>query len=654
MCGITGFLRLNHSASPAISPERLTFITDLLTHRGPDDSGIYFDSNSRFSIGLGHRRLSILDISGGHQPWLDNQGSLIAVAFNGEIYNYPVLKKELEEKGWRFKTHCDTEIIAPLYREYGEEFAQRLSGMFAIALWDAAQERLVLSRDPVGKKPVYYAFDSTRIVFASELKSVIAADETLKSEIDPLAAEEYFTLQYIPAPRTIYQKVSKLQAGETRIIRLNSSGHLTSTGCGSDTVRRWIQSGREAFALRKENYQQSKKRLRDTLTEAVSDRMISDVPLGAFLSGGIDSTIVVGLMQSLSSQPIRTFSIGFDDPAFDETSYARQAAKHLKTDHTEFRVTPDGVALMDDLITHFDEPFADSSALPTWYVSNLARKEVTVALTGDGGDELFLGYERYKAVQIGAAADTFCPAFLRRIMGAAVCSVLPENMRQGTLLRKLRRFAECFQMNPLERYLDWVCYYNASRRKSLFSADFQNQIAARLNSPGVPASLDYLQPFFDAAIANQPARQIGLVDLQTYLPEDLLVKVDRTAMANSLECRCPILDKRVIELAAGFPQSWALSGNHTKKIFIETFADFLPPDIQTRKKMGFGVPLYKWFKSGPLHDLTLDAFASQNFASGGIFQPDAGVKLLQEHVSGRFDHSHRLWALLFFTLWQNR
>ncbi|MBQ6615815.1 MAG: asparagine synthase (glutamine-hydrolyzing) [Thermoguttaceae bacterium] len=650
MCGITGFIRLNSSTSPDISPERLTFITDILKHRGPDDSGEFFDRQSGFTVGMGHRRLSVLDVAGGRQPQIDNSGETLIVVYNGEIYNYRQLKAELESKGYVFKTTCDTEVIAPLYREYGLDFVQKLLGMYAIAIWDKANRKLILARDPIGKKPLYYALEESRVIFASELKAVAAADETLKSELDPVAVDEYFTLQYLPAPRTIYKRAKKLCAGQVLEISVTED-KLAVNSVYPNTVRDWIASGRKSFAERNESYEQSKQRLNDVLTQAVSDRMISDVPLGAFLSGGIDSTIVVGIMQSLSSRPIQTFSIGFDDPAFDETSYAQEAAQFLKTDHTQLRVTPDSTAMIAELVSYYDEPFADSSALPTWYVCNLSRKSVTVALNGDGGDELFLGYDRYKAVKIASRVDRICPAFMRSILGKSVCAVLPPNLRQGSLLRKARRFAECLQMNPVERYLDWVSFYNAPRRKSLFSADFQKLIEQSAPVPGQPPALTYLKDFFDPSISSQPSRQISLMDLQTYMPECLLVKVDRAAMANSLEGRSPILDRRVIELASSFPQEWGLKNGKTKQMFIDTFSRFLPKDIQTRKKQGFGVPLYKWFKSGPLHDLAADAFSSQQFKNSGIFQPNAGMTLLNEHVSGRFDHSHRLWALLFFAMW---
>lgn len=654
MCGITGFLYLSNTNSSRIpDSRRLDEATDLLTSRGPDERGAFYKTYNGYVVGLGHRRLSILDLTGGRQPWRKPADSPVTLVYNGELYNYPALKTELTQRGYAFETTCDTEAIPCLYREFGSDFVSRLSGMFALAIWDESRRQLILARDPVGKKPLYYAVDETRILFGSELKSVLAYEPSLKSDLDPVAVDLYFTLQYIPAPHTIYRNVKKLAPGEVLILSVDveSNRLVWRTESGAQTVRNWIASGRDRFSTQHATYDQMKRQLRETVFQAVEDRMISDVPLGAFLSGGIDSTIIVGVMQAISSQPVKTFSIGFDNPRFDETSYARMAANHLKTDHTEFRVTPDGIGLINGLLEHFDEPFADSSALPTWTVSQLARQEVTVALTGDGGDELFLGYDRYKAVQIGATADCFCPAFIRRLFSRMLCGVLPENLPQGTLLRKARRFAECFGMSPLERYLDWVCYFNRSRRNKLFTADFQRQI---LNVSANP-SLDYLRSFYLPELAREPARQIALIDLQSYLPEDLLVKVDRTSMANSLECRSPFLDQRVIELAAGIPQSWALTSVfsphcQTKKILIDAFSDFLPTDIQTRPKMGFGVPLNRWFKSGPLHDLAQDAFRSTAFTQSGIFQPNSGVQLLEEHVQGRMDHGLRLWATLFFAL----
>jgi asparagine synthase (glutamine-hydrolysing) len=632
MCGITGAIWTDPSV--ALAPEVLARMTALLAHRGPDEAGSYTSGLKTHAaqgtmpgVALGHRRLSIIDVAGGHQP-LSNEDGSVWIVFNGEIYNHRELRHRLEGAGHQFRTTCDTEAIVHLYEDEELDFAQHLNGMFALAIWDARNRRLVLARDRLGKKPLYYRVEPERLLFASELKSLLEVPG-IERRLDPRALDDYLTLQYVPHPRTIFQGFAKLAPGHLGVW---SDGNFTTHRYWNPDFNREIDRPLSGYA----------EELRELLTSAVRIRLESEVPLGAFLSGGVDSSLIVGLMQRLSRAPVKTFSIGFPVAAYDESAYARQVAARLGTDHHEFRVEPHAVEVLEKLVWHYDEPFADSSAIPTYYVSKLTREHVTVALTGDGGDELFAGYDRYQAVRWGARCDRL-PQWAKSALASQLVQRLGGNRPQRSLLRKLARFGEALNFNPQRRYLEWVSMFNETRRAELYSDSFLAELPN--HDP-----FEFLADAFAAVRQRDPVTAASLVDLVTYLPCDLMTKVDIASMANSLECRTPLLDYRVVELAAGMPIQYKLYGGRGKRILREAFPELLPREVTHRPKMGFGVPLAQWFR-GELREYAHSVLLDGGAASRSYFRPGAVAQLLQQHASGAFDHGYRLWGLLVFELW---
>jgi asparagine synthase (glutamine-hydrolysing) len=632
MCGITGAVWTD--ASAALSSEVLARMTAVLAHRGPDDAGSYTSGLKTHSahgqmpgVALGHRRLSIIDVAGGHQP-LSNEDGSIWIVFNGEIYNHRELRKRLEGSGHQFRTSSDTEAIVHLYEDEGLDFVQHLNGMFALAIWDARRRRLVLARDRLGKKPLYYRAEAERLLFASELKGLLEVPG-IERRIDPRALDEYLTLQYVPHPRTIFQGFAKLPPGHYGVW---ADGHFTTHRYWNPDFNREVERPLADYA----------EELRELLTSAVRMRLESDVPLGAFLSGGVDSSLIVGLMQRLSSERVKTFSIGFPVAAYDESAYARQVAERLGTQHHEFRVEPHAVEVLEKLVWHYDEPFADSSAIPTYYVSKLTREHVTVALTGDGGDELFAGYDRYRAVQWARRLDHL-PRWTKAALESQLVQGLGRNRPQRSLLRRLARFGEALRFSPQRRYLEWVSMFNETRRAELYSDAFLAQLPN--HDP-----FEFLAEAFAQVRTRDEVTAASLVDLVTYLPCDLMTKVDIASMANSLECRAPLLDYRVVELAAGMPLRYKLHGGRGKRILREAFPELLPREITHRPKMGFGVPLAQWFR-GELREYAHGVLLDGGAASRDYFRPGAIAQLLAEHDSGDFDHGYRLWGLLVFELW---
>jgi asparagine synthase (glutamine-hydrolysing) len=633
MCGIVGAAWTE--GRRALPGDVLAAMMARIAHRGPDDEGTYRDDHAA----LGFRRLSIVDLEGGHQP-LSNEDGTVWVVFNGEIYNFPALRRRLEARGHSLRSLGDTEVLVHLYEDEGTGLFALLRGMFALAIWDAPRRRLVLGRDRLGQKPLIYRHDGGRIVFASELKSLLAMPPgEMPRRVDPLALDRYLTYGYVPHPRTILQGVHKLPPAHYAVWH---EGHL-------ELGRYWEPD----WDLERDGPPgEDVERLRDTLGEAVREQMVADVPLGAFLSGGVDSTIIVGLMQRASSRPVKTFSIGFDDPAFDESRYAEIAAKHLGTEHHAFVVSPKAWETLPALSWQFDEPFADSSAVPTWYVSRETRREVTVALTGDAGDELFAGYDRYRAVALASLLDRL-PAGPRGVLSGPLARALPASARSRTRLRRMRRWLEGVGEGLVPRYLRWGCQFDEPGRAALYSDDWIGALAEAAEArpdEADPASM--LERAFAAAPRRDPVTRAMVADLLTYLPCDLLVKVDMASMANSLECRGPFLDHRVVELAMMMPvrRKLRLRGGRSKVVLKQAFADLLPPPIRTRPKMGFGVPIDRWFR-GELKD-ELRAVLLDPVALGrGLFRPEAVAALIEEHVSGRREHPYRLWCLLMLELW---
>ncbi|HEY2250419.1 MAG TPA: asparagine synthase (glutamine-hydrolyzing), partial [Planctomycetaceae bacterium] len=547
MCGIAGAAWT--AAAAPLDLEVLERMTNSLAHRGPDDAGYYHTAlaankawqqlsaahaapqNERAPSGpgaaLGFRRLSIIDLAGGHQP-LSNEDGTIWIAFNGEIYNYRELRAELERQGHRFQTSSDTETIVHLYEQHGPRCVEHLRGMFALAIWDHSRKQLFLARDRLGKKPLVYRLESDRLLFATELKSLLQVPGVPR-ELNSVAVSEYLTYQYVPHPHSIFKGFSKLPPAHWALYR-----------DGMFEVQRYWEP---AFAKPPANDgeeltpSQARERLRDKLTESVRLRMRSDVPLGAFLSGGVDSTIIAGLMQSLSQQPVKTFSIGFPVKAFDESSYARMAAKFLKTEHHEQVVEPSALQILPKLIRQYDEPFGDSSAIPTMYLSEMTRQHVTVALSGDGGDELFAGYERYMAVRVAQMFDVL-PRIVQRAIASPIWQKVPASTRQKSKRRRVKRLLSALAYSPEERYLKWISIFDDARLAGLLSDSFRDQLGG-FNSG------HFILDAYRACPNRDFVTRTTCTDVLTYLPCDILNKVDIASMTYGLEVRCPLLDHEV-------------------------------------------------------------------------------------------------------------
>jgi len=529
MCGICGLFEFAQNRT--IPAELVRRMTDTIVHRGPDDDGVFTGPG----IGLGFRRLSIIDVAGGHQP-LSNEDGSVWVMLNGEIYNYGELHDDLVARGHRFATRSDTETIVHLYEEYGEECFARLRGMFAIALWDSRSRQLVLARDRVGKKPLYYAADSKRILFGSELKCLLAGD-SLARDIDIHALSDYFSLGYIPAPKTIYRAANKLLPGH----------YLVASAKGIRVQRYWDISFAEVEQRTEEEWCEL---LRHQLCEVTRMRLMSEVPLGAFLSGGVDSSSIVAMMAKIMNRPVTTCSIGFEEREFDESDYAREVAKQFRTDHHEQIVRPNALDVLNKLVWHYDEPFADSSAIPTYYVSQVARKYVTVALGGDGGDESFAGYRRYYFDQMENHLRGLIPAGLRSTIFGPLGQIYPPLAGAPRFLRAKATF-QSLARSPLEGYFNSVSIFRPGEKPNLFTPDFRNAL-------GGYDSIGVLQQYYDRADTTDPLSRIQYVDIKTYLTDDILAKVDRASMAVSLEVRAPLLDHKLMETVAKIPSSLKL------------------------------------------------------------------------------------------------
>lgn len=619
MCGITGVFE--YKRREAIASDLIHKMNETIVHRGPDDEGIYTDRG----IGLGFRRLSIIDLQGGHQP-ISNEDGTIWVMLNGEIYNYLELRHLLEQRGHRFATHSDTESIVHLYEEFGEACFSKLRGMFAIALWDARTRNLLLARDRVGKKPLFYAASAERILFGSELKTLLAGGASTGG-IDPYAVSDYFSFGYIPAPKTIYRSIRKVLPGH--YVVANESG--VREACYWDLSFEKIESHTE---------EEWCEIVRHDLCEATRVRLMSDVPLGAFLSGGIDSSSIVAAMSRIMNRPVTTCSIGFDSKKYDESTYARQIAKQFGADHHESVVHPAAVEIVDKLAWHFDEPFADSSAVPTYYVSKIAREHVTVALGGDGGDENFAGYRRYIFDAFENRLRRFVPGWMRRAVFGPLgrwyppLAAAPRVFRAKATLQSLSR-------SPLQGYFNSVSIFRPDDKARLFSRDFAHGLAGY-------DSMNVFENYYNRAGTDDPLSKIQYVDIKTYLPDDILAKVDRASMAVSLEVRAPLLDHQFMERLATIPSSFKLRGTTGKYILKKALEPILPSEILYRSKQGFAVPLDQWFR-GELKDLA----ASYLFRSGdGIFDSRFLQRIWQQHQSGHYDRSAHLWSILMFRKWQ--
>ena len=627
MCGIAGILDAQGRVVEEFLVRRLC---EALGHRGPDGEGYHTDG----PVSLGHRRLAILDLAGGRQP-MSNEDGTVWVTFNGEIYNFAELRRRLEALGHRFATRSDTEVLLHAYEQYGEACVNELRGMFAFAVWDRPRQTLLLARDRIGKKPLFYAQVDGQWVFASELQALLR-HPGLAREVDWAAVDDYLTYGYIPAPRTIFRGVQKLPPAHW--LRLKAG----ADGTGSPHIERYWRLGYEPKVGLSET--EAAEGLLEVLTEAVRLRMIADVPLGALLSGGLDSGIVVALMSQLSSRPVKTFSIGFEEQRFNELPHARLVAERYGTEHHELIVRPNALEVLPTLVRHYGEPYADSSAIPTYYVARLTREHVTVALTGDGGDECLAGYERYAA---GLAADRYAriPATARRLVMDPLAKLIPRNAPRRSRLGQARRFLRMAGQPAPERYVSWIGYLPTDGKLSLYSSEFREHLAGHRAEEWL---LDQWQEVARAGL--EPLDTMLAVDVETYLPNDLLVKMDIATMASSLEARSPFLDHKVMEFCAALPSAHKVSGTRLKHLLRTVGARLLPKETLSRRKSGFVVPVGDWMR-GELRGWTEDLLLSPRALKRGYFQPEALRQLVDGHLEGRQDRSFELWALLWLELW---
>jgi asparagine synthase (glutamine-hydrolysing) len=621
MCGICGVLSLD---GRPVSRPVLARMTETITHRGPEASGVWLEPDAGV-VGLGHTRLRIVDLSvTADQPMRSDDGR-VQITFNGEIYNHRELRRILVATGARFRTTSDTEVILRLYEAKGERAVAEIDGMFALAIWDGGRRRLLLARDRVGKKPLYYAQTPRLFAFSSEIKGLLQ-HPALAPEIDTTRLATFFVHGYTPCPTTLYRGVRQVPPGH--MLTVDPVGDLRLT-------EYWdVPHGLTGPPpLTEETAVAEVRRL---LTTAVERRLVADVPIGAFLSGGIDSSIVVGLMTRLRRDPVQTFSIGFaGDQAFDETRYANIVAKRFNTLHTTFTVEPSAVELIERLVWFHDGPFGDSSAVPTYLLARLTRQHVTVALTGDGGDELFAGYLRFYATLLCERI----PAWLR-VAAHRAAAVLPEAGSHRGVVRRLKKLADAAQLPAAERLARWVSVFHEDVSRLL--PRVENGGPARSRA----AMLATARPAEDARLLHR----LLYLNFKTYLLDDLLVKMDRSSMAHALEVRSPFLDTSLVGFAFGLPDRFLLRGHTTKWLLRRAFRDLLPPQILSRGKMGFGVPLRKWFR-GDLRDYLGDHLIDPGARLAQYVDARYVRQLCEEHVAGRADHSHRLWTLLTFEIW---
>ena len=621
MCGIAGIV----SSSDRPDARLVRCMCDRIVHRGPDGSGFHESGQAV----LGMRRLAIIDVAGSQQP-VYNEDRTVAAVFNGEIYNFPELREQLRARGHSFTTNGDSECLVHLYEDYGDDLVHRLRGMFAFAIWDAAAKRLLLARDRVGKKPLYWREDGDSLAFGSELKALLA-DPALTPSLDLVALHHYLTYQYVPAPWSIFEGIRKLPPG-----------HLLSWQDGVAKVSRYWRldcTERPVGSVPEEA-----ERLRSLLLDATKVRMLSERPLGAFLSGGVDSSAVVAAMARQTSRPVKTFSIGFEERRFDEREHARRLAEYYGTDHQEFVVTPDATDVLPMLARHFDEPFADASAIPSYYVARMSSQHVTVVLTGDGGDESFGGYQRY--VVMGMAGRAPVPQFARRPLRSLGSAIVRRggSGALGKFGRAAAMLAEPVQGRYAvpHRYARLMSYFTPEQKLVLYSGALRDQLAD-VNS------YELLYEAFEESRARSDVCRLMDVDVQTYLPGDLLPKVDITTMSCSLEARSPFLDHHLMEWAAGLPGPLKVRSRTTKYLLKQAMMPWLPNELISRPKQGFGVPLASWLRE-ELRDLSWDVLTDVTARSRGLFRPEAVASLLSEHGQG-VDHSTRIWALIQFELW---
>jgi len=623
MCGITGFINAKDAADEGI----LRQMNCAIIHRGPDEDGFYLKDN----VALAMRRLAIIDLAGGQQP-IHNEDRSKWIVYNGEIYNYQELRDDLEKRGHKFYTHSDTETIVHLYDEYGPDCLQYLRGMFAFAIWDEGDRSLFIARDRVGKKPLLYAHQPDgSIIFGSEFQALLQ-HPAIGREIDLEAIDAYLSYLCVPAPLTAYKQIRKLEPG-----------HWLRWKNGKvETQRYWLPDYSKKIKISEQDAIEETTRL---LRESTKLRLISEVPLGAFLSGGVDSSTVVALMAQESSTPVKTFSIGFEEQDYSELKYARRVAEHVGAEYHEFVVKPNALEVLPTLVEHYGEPYADSSAIPTYYVSRETRKHVTVALNGDGGDESFAGYERHAAMKLAEIYHRI-PLSLRKIFVEAPMELVPTSEIKRSRARDLKRFLRAANLPKSERYFRWMSTFDRAAKRELYTNEFRSSLNG--SEP-----IDFMEHWFQTANGSSIVDTALLNDMMTYLPNDLLVKVDIASMANSLEARSPFLDHKVIEFAASLPADLKMKRFETKSLLKKVAAKLVPPEVIYRRKMGFGVPVGQWFR-GEMKSFISDVLLSQRALTRGIIRPESLRKYVTEHTSGERDHQFQIWTLLMLELWFQR
>lgn len=623
MCGITGKI---YFSDQVVNESAILAMNEKIQHRGPDDGGAYISPDKK--VGLGHRRLSIIDLSPlGHQPM--NYMDRYWIVFNGEIYNFQEKKTELEKDGYVFKSHSDTEVILVLYDKFGKKCLEHLRGMFSFAIYDEKEKTIFCVRDRVGKKPFKYYLNEDVFIFASELKAILT-QEDYKKETDYVAIHHYLTLQYCPAPLTGFKDIKKLEPAHYLFVDLKTKK--------VEKERYWKLDYSQKLDLSEDEW---KKRIMKKLEESVKLRMISDVPLGAFLSGGIDSSAVVALMSKLSKEPVKTFSIGFKEEKYNELKYAKIVAEKFKTDHTEFIVEPHAIELLPMLVRQYEEPYADSSALPTYYVSKMTRDFVTVALNGDGGDENFGGYGRYSVQKFSLWYDKIMP--IHKYFILPISKFLAKNIKT-TFFDQVYTFAKTVSEKYTYRYVNYLRYFSNEMKDEIYTDNFKQKIST-------VDSFNIVAEKFNKAGTKDKMDQCLYADFSTYLPDDLLVKVDIDSMAVSLEGRSPFLDHEFLELTAKIPFNLKLKRlNNKKYILKEALRDFVPDEVMFRPKMGLSVPIDVWFR-GELKKYAHEMLLSDNAIDRNIFKKEAIQKLLDEHVNTKISHAYRIWALITLELW---
>ncbi|MEW6983621.1 XrtA/PEP-CTERM system amidotransferase [Colwelliaceae bacterium 6471] len=620
MCGVTGYINLEFDN--VVDQTLLSKMNQAQFHRGPDEGGEYVDEH----VALGHRRLSIIDLSSGQQPMTSSDGNFVLI-FNGEIYNFQDTRKELEQLGYQFSTHSDTEVILNAYIQWGAECVERLQGMFTFAVWHQQEKSLFIARDRLGIKPLFYSIINNRLFFASELKS-IALVPGLNKKIDSKAIEQYFALGYVAEPHTIYQQVAKLEPGHTLTIKVGDKV--------PEIKKYWDVSYAKQIERSESEYQIE---MVTQFKKAVDSHMMAEVPLGSFLSGGVDSSAVVAMMSQLSDQPVNTCSIGFDVKDYNETDFAREVAARYNTAHQEKIVASDDFSLVDELATLYDEPYADSSAMPTYRVCQLAREKVTVCLSGDGADELLAGYRRYNLLMNEEKVRSILPDVIRKPLFGTLGKIYPKLDWAPQFLRAKSTF-QSLAMDTTEGYFHGVSILTNQQRKELFSPELYQALNGY-------SALEVFREHENNFDGHDPLSLLQYLDIKTYLVGDILTKVDRASMAHSLEVRVPFLDHKFVEWTATVPTSLKIKNGCGKYLLKKAMEPHLPNDVLYRNKMGFRVPLTDWFR-GPLKEKLRDALLSEQIAESGLFNMNTIKRWLDDHQSGRREYSAPLWTLLMF------